>query len=348
METVLITDTHFNGENIMQVNDIFKQCFKLARLSKTKTVFHLGDWFTNRTGQTLQTLIAVLNVLNQAQSLGITIHTIPGNHDKTDLEEERSYLEVFRTHPSLRLYSEHGAVEIGSDLNLMMLPYFPEDGSYKERLSTAIKMHLKNKKKNVLLTHTTLNGALNNDGTKQENSITKNLFSEFHWVLSGHYHNRNSPWNRAQYIGSPRAANFGEDNEKGFTTINSEGGIKFVKSNFQQFHQFHFDLNNIDSDLFESDYNEAVELGSNGHRVRAVVTGTVEMLEVFDFQLFKSHGIEVLKIDQNVSKSVRDLEENLSASFSPSELKKAFIEYCKLNGIQGELLSIGVKLIKDI
>lgn len=345
METVLITDTHYNNENVHLVDDSFKQCFNLAKRSRTKSVFHLGDWFTSRTGQTLPTLMAVLNILNEAQRNGIKIHTIPGNHDKSDLEDERSFMSVFQNHPAISLYSAGSFVPINANLRLHMLPYFPEEGSYGERLEH-MKANL-SKGKNTLLTHITLDGALNNDGSKQSNYLTRDAFKGFDWVLSGHYHNRNSPWSRAQYIGSPRAANYGEDNDKGFTIINADGSMKFVRSTFQQFHQFFFDLTRIDDDAFAEDFERAVELAAMGHRVRAVVVGTKELVEAFDRKLFTDNGIEFVPKDSNISKSIQDLEEGLTTSFTTAELMRAFVEYCKLNGIKGEMFGMGLKLMKS-
>ena len=348
METILITDTHYNNENQHQVDDVFLQCFKLAKLTKTKTVCHLGDWFTSRTGQTLPTLMSVLGTLNKAQKMGITIHTIAGNHDKTDLEDERSYMRVFGHHPALKLYEVHGCVRL-TNTDLWMLPYFPEEGSYAERLS-AIKslMGVDPKRKKFLLTHITLDGALNNDGSKQSNNLKREAFKEFDWTLCGHYHNRNSPWSRAQYIGSPRAANFGEDNEKGFTIINQDGSMKFVRAVFQQYHQFFFDLEKIESDVFEYDYNLALDAANEGYRVRAVVLGTKEMIESFDKRIFTEYGIEFVPKDSNISKSIQDLEEGLKSSFTPDEMKRAFIEYCKINSIKGDMLKTGLNLIKEL
>lgn len=347
MESVLITDTHFNNDNIGQVDDVMAQGINLASKTRSKTLFHLGDWFTSRTGQTLTTLMGMLVVLGRAQQKGVKIVTIPGNHDKTDLEDTRSYLEVFRSHPALDLFSEQGTVKLTNDILIHLLPYFPEEGSYADRLEELTRL-VKPKMNNILLTHITLDGAQNNDGSAQKNSLTRDKFAAFHRVLSGHYHNRNSPWGRAQYIGSARAANFGEDNDKGFTIINPDSTLKFIRSNFIQYHQFTFNLDRIDSEQFGSDYQEATTLAEEGHNVRANVVGSDEMLEAFDYKLFELYGIEVVRKNSNIAKSLHDLEEGLSVSFSAAEMRRAFVEYCKLNGIKGELLTLGLKLFKNI
>lgn len=347
MESILITDTHFSNDNITQVDDVITQGINLASKTRTKILFHLGDWFTSRTGQTLTTLMGMIVVLNKAQKHGVKVITIPGNHDKTDLEDTRSYLEVFRSHPALDLFSEEGTFKLSNDILIHLLPYFPEEGTYSERLAELTRLASPTKK-NILLTHIALDGAQNNDGSAQKNSLTRDKFGAFQRVLSGHYHNRNSPWSKAQYIGSARASNYGEDNEKGFTVINADGNLKFIKSNFTQYHQFTFNLERINGEQFGCDYEEATTLASDGHNVRANVVGSDELLEAFDYKLFELYGIEVVRKNSNIAKSIHDLEEGLTVSFSVVEMRRAFVEYCKLNGIKGELLALGLKLFKNV
>lgn len=347
MEALLITDTHFNNDNITQVDDVMCQGIEIASKTKTKIMFHLGDWFTSRTGQTLTTLMGMLGVLNKAQQKGVKVITIPGNHDKTDLEDTRSYLEVFRSHSALELFSQESTFKLSKDILIHLLPYFPEEGTYAERLDELTRLS-NPKMKNILLTHIAMDGAQNNDGSAQKNNLTREKFSAFYRVLSGHYHNRSSPWGRAQYIGSARASNYGEDNEKGFTVINPDGGLKFIRSNFSQYHQFTFNLEKIEGEQFITDFQESIELSESGHNVRANVVGTDEMLEAFDYRLFETHGIEVVRKNLNISKSIHDLEEGLTVSFSAVEMRRAFVEYCKLNSIKGEMLALGLKLFKNI
>lgn len=345
MESLLITDTHFSNDNIIQVDDVMSQAINIASKTRTKTMFHLGDWFTSRTGQTLITLMGMLAVLNKAHQKGVKIVTIPGNHDKTDLEDTRSYLEVFRSHPALDLFSQQGTFKLSNDILIHLLPYFPEEGTYGERLDE-LSRSVNPKSKNILLTHIAMDGAQNNDGSKQKNSLTRDKFSPYFRVLSGHYHNRSSPWGRAQYIGSARASNFGEDNDKGFTIINPDGGLKFIRSNFTQYHQYSFNLEKIEGEQFAVDYQEATELAESGHNVRANVIGTDEMLEAFDYKIFESYGIEVVRKNLNIAKSINDLEEGLTVNLSPVEMRRAFVEYNKLNNIKGEMLTLGLKLFK--
>lgn len=340
---ILITDTHFDNQNINIVEGIFDQCFNLA-LKNDKIVAHLGDWFTSRTGQSLLTLMAVKRVLDKAQSLGLKIYSIAGNHDKMDLDSEDSYMNVFLDHPALVLFPACGIIQFGRT-QIHMLPYFKEDGQYVERLENLRKKTNKNKI-NFLLTHITLNGAVNNDGTKQNNTLNQELFEGFNWVLSGHYHNRNSPWDRAKYIGSPRAANYGEDDKKGFTLLNQDGSMKFLKSNSPGFYQIYFDLEG-DEKIFETEYLRALELAAAGNRVRAVVYGPREMVEACPRAIFTDYGVEFTS-KEGKTLSRADLEQNLSTNYTSQEIKKYFVEYCRERQITGKLLLNGLKLIKNV
>lgn len=340
---VVLTDTHFTDDNTTIVFDIFEQAFQLA-LKRNKTVLHLGDWFTHRTGQTLTTLLAMSYVLNQAKKHGINIITIPGNHDKTDLESSRSYLDVFSQSSNLILIPEYGLIEYGK-VKLHFLPYFPESGSYLDRLG-GLSAKVKGKN-NILLTHTTLNGAANNDGTKQKNLLVRERFSAYSMVLSGHFHNRSSPWQGAQYIGSPRPTNFGEDNAKGFTIINEDGSVKFVPGKFRQYLSYEFDVEVV-NDVFEYNYTEAASKAQEGHAVRAVLYGGEEALKSFDVSLFTDFNIDVVRRDKKLVASLADEGEGLRVNYTNAELRRAFGEYCRAASIKGINFTKGLKLLQDV
>lgn len=57
------------------------------------------------------------------------------------------------------------------------------------------------------------------------------IFLPFDKVFVGHYHNRTViPQTRIEYIGASRQHNFGEDEEKGYTVLYTDGTHEFVKN----------------------------------------------------------------------------------------------------------------------
>lgn len=73
------------------------------------------------------------------------------------------------------------------EFNLFVMAYFPENGSFTERLQNVIQNDLSNTKQNILYIHEGINGALAQSSDKE---LPAKLFEPFDKVLVGHYHNR--------------------------------------------------------------------------------------------------------------------------------------------------------------
>ena len=111
---------------------------------------------------------------------------------------------------------------------LHVMSYFPEDGSFAERLGRLAAEALSGEPEHFLYIHEGINGAL---AQPSEKELPARIFSPFDKVFVGHYHNRTViPGTGIEYIGSSRQHNFGEDEEKGYTVLYTDGTYEFVKN----------------------------------------------------------------------------------------------------------------------
>ena len=92
---ILVNDVHLDKDNGELVKDIFRQLISLCREYSTNRIICGGDVFTNRSGQPLQCLTDWKEILVMLSEEDIELHVIPGNHDKTDSDDEKSYLDVY-------------------------------------------------------------------------------------------------------------------------------------------------------------------------------------------------------------------------------------------------------------
>ena len=92
---ILINDPHIDKDNGGLVQYIFSQLINLCTDYGTNRIFCGGDIFTNRSGQPLSCLMDWREILNMIDQADMEIHVIPGNHDKTDSDDEKSYLDVY-------------------------------------------------------------------------------------------------------------------------------------------------------------------------------------------------------------------------------------------------------------
>ncbi len=336
--TAIITDTHLSKDNTEVILDVFKQFFALCVSLGLKEVIHMGDWFTNRVGQGLSVLRTMVAILNMAEEQGISIISIAGNHDKTNLDDEASYLDIYTRYSSLRLMREECVMEKGGKL-WCFLPYFRENGTYPERLRRLHKSVTASSKDAYLFTHIAVNGVKNNDGSRVENELKYKHFGDFTKVFVGHYHNKTRIGKNIYYIGSARPMNYGEDNEKGFTVLYSDGTHEQHAAKFKKYIKVHVDANTVTKQELSKLLSE--HQGQSDY-IRFVFSGSTENLHKIDENMFKGVGIDVKKEDEHLLRSMEAASEGKMIEFTYKTIKQNFFEYCSKNDIKGDLRKRGM------
>ena len=227
---LLLNDIHISKDNIPAFIANWQEAIDICRKMDVKEIAIGGDLFFSRAAQTLDVLLAVHDALLTAAEHGIHVTITEGNHDKVSQENERGYCHVFDQHPNVLVCDEYVSLPIGDDCRfvLHMMGYFPEDGSFCTRLDRLKEEALDPKRLNFLYIHEGINGALAQPNDKE---LPAKIFEEFDKVFVGHYHNRTIiDKTRIEYIGSSRQHNFGEDEDKGYTVIYTDGTHEFIKN----------------------------------------------------------------------------------------------------------------------
>ena len=227
---LLLNDIHISKDNIPAFKANWQEAIDICRKMDVKEIAIGGDLFFSRAAQTLDVLLAVHDALLTAAEHGIHVTIAEGNHDKVNQENERGYCHVFDQHSNVLVCDEYVSLPLGDDCRfvLHMMGYFPEDGSFCTRLDRLKGEALDPKRLNFLYIHEGINGALAQPNDKE---LPAKIFEEFDKVFVGHYHNRTIiDKTRIEYIGSSRQHNFGEDEEKGYTVIYTDGSHEFIKN----------------------------------------------------------------------------------------------------------------------
>lgn len=344
----IATDIHVDKDNIPEVQKSLEFLLDYCNNNRIKTLFLLGDLFTDRTGQTQSTLLFWKRILKKLTNEGdIDVYMIPGNHDKTNLESEDSYLDLFEGMNRVHLYQSGGVVYRHKSLFALM-PYFKENGTYVERLialnkevASLTKKH--NPDRVYLGTHIAVDQVRNNDGSTVVNNIKPELFKMYDKVFVGHYHNEQQIDN-IWYIGSLQPKDFGEDNEKGFIIIDGEHNYERIKPDFKKYIKINIDLDDV-SDKSISKLRE--KYSSSIHNVRFVFKGTVEQLDKIDKKKFSESGIDVKKNSKALLKSIKSASCGEIVSFNKVSIVKSFLEFCKINRVPATKMNKGLKYIKN-
>lgn len=325
-----ITDTHLSKHNIQLNLDIFQQAINICK-KKHIPLYHGGDFLEERKKtQDFDTKEGFEWVLQLFNDNGIILNGICGNHDKLNYTEEKNWLSQFSTHPNFNLTQSNSFEDIGN-VRIHLLSYFLETDNYIDYLHKC-KKNIDKTKTNVLLTHVSVTGAQNNDGTKVDNGLSLSDFKDFDLVLSGHYHESQTIKNFV-YFGSAYQANYGETNEKGITLLKEDGTLEFVKLNFPEYIKIKIDIDKIDNkelarltkEHSNSDNNVCFEFLGNENKLKSIKK-----------DLFTSNGIEVRTKIREIQTSMELTETDEVISFNKANIEEEFELFCEENELNLE------------
>jgi len=204
MKLAIITDQHFGArKGADYIHGYFKKFyddifFPYLEKNKIDTIVDMGDTFDNRRNIDLATLEwAKKNYYDRLQAMGITVHTIVGNHTAyyKDTNEINTVELLLKEYDNVEVYSEPTTVNIGG-LDILMLPWINEEN----KLQTLEMMDTTSA--DVIMGHLELNGFVATRGHTMEHGMDTKIFDKFYRVYSGHYHTR-SDNGKIYYLGNP-------------------------------------------------------------------------------------------------------------------------------------------------
>ena len=348
---VFITDTHLDRDNGELVKSIFDQLIEVCRDYGTNRVFHGGDVFTNRSGQPLQCLTDWKDILEKLKENDIQISVIPGNHDKTDANSDKSYLDVY-SGVGVRLFRRGGYIIVPNSV-VCFIPYYGDSRWLEEfhELEETIDELLKEEDidesySKILITHMGFDGVKNNDGSEVESEIKPSMFKDWDTVLVGHYHNASRLTKNVIYAGSAYQGNYGENiTDKGFTVVFSDGSIEFVPSKFPKY--IREDIEATDKDTLRNVLEKYD--GETYDHIRIVFHGRktdCEKINIADIQT--RYGIDCKFVSTEEKEAIEMSEGDSVLEYTKQSLTRDFVKFCSDNEIKGKELKYGLDLIKGI
>lgn len=338
---LLINDIHVSKDNISEFEKNWDEMLAVCKKHSIEDVFVGGDMFTSRSSQTLSTLTAVHKALKKAINQNLSITIAEGNHDKTNPEDTTGYNHLWSGMEGIKVIDTYDiATWTGVDTILLTLSYFPENGSFIEHLSSALEVALHTypdaTKENIILyIHEGVHGALGDFDIEGE--LPQESLMGFKAVLCGHYHNRTKiKGTNIEYIGSSRQHNFGEDEEKGYTILYSDGSYEFVKNEVNtRYRTIDLDASELDAFKFQKD---------DRYKYRVKVRCNEQQAKVFDKQQLLDLGIHKVEVVAETMVSKEAAASGIQEKYDRQGIKKEYQNYCDENSIDSEL---GIKYLED-
>ena len=341
---LLLNDIHISKDNIPAFKANWQEAIDICRKMDVKEIAIGGDLFFSRAAQTLDVLLAVHDALLTAAEHGIHVTIAEGNHDKVNQENERGYCHVFDQHSNVLVCDEYVSLPLGDDCRfvLHMMGYFPEDGSFCTRLDRLKEEALDPKRLNFLYIHEGINGALAQPNDKE---LPAKIFEEFDKVFVGHYHNRTIiDKTRIEYIGSSRQHNFGEDEEKGYTVIYTDGTHKFIKNQANTRYRV-IDVTAERAGLHLMD--ELREIDADGrYKVKVRVHAPQAAMKSVDKAALLDAGATKVELIADDEEMLEVAASSLFEKFDSHRIRETYEEFCREKQIDD--VAIGLEYLSKI
>ncbi len=225
MKVAIITDQHFGcRKNSKLFHDYFLKFYENTFFPTLKeegitTVIDMGDTFDSRKGIDFAALTwAKKNYYDRLKKMGITVHTIVGNHTAyyKNTNEINAVDLLLREYDNVKIYSETTPIEVGG-LSILLVPWINKENEEK---SVAM---IKKSQSPVCMGHLELNGFRATPGHMMEHGMDWGIFEKFEKTFSGHYHCRSNQDN-IYYLGNPYEMFWNDvnDENRGFHLFDTE------------------------------------------------------------------------------------------------------------------------------
>jgi len=292
LKDITLNKKFVNGKGSIKKIDNFKNVYSndLIKKNKINIVIDMGDTFDNRRSIDLWSLEwAKENYYDRLEEMGITVHTIVGNHTAyyKDTNSINSVDLLLKQYKNVEIYSECTEVMIDK-LQVLFIPWINA-----ENLESSVNA-IKGSNSVCAMGHLELNGFRAHRGHVMEEGMAIDEFEKFDKVFSGHYHTR-SDNGKIFYLGNPYEMFWNDVNDpRGFTIFDTETlEFEHVDNPYKLFYNIYYE----DTPYQMFDTSEYV-----GKIVKVIVRKKTEpkKFEKFIDKLY-SCGIQDLKIVENFS-----------------------------------------------
>ena len=338
---LLLNDIHASKDNIAEFHTNWDEAISICQQNNIPEMIVGGDLWLSRSSQTLSTLLAVRQAIIKATTADIFVTLAEGNHDKVDQESLLGYSHIFSAYPNVEVVDDYTVLEYGEDVVLYVMSYFPENGSFIERLNDILENDFDSRKRNILYIHEGINGAL---ATANDKELPTKIFVDFDSVLVGHYHNRcKIKGTNIEYIGSSRQHNFGEDETKGYTILYSDGSYEFVENKANtRYKVLELTTSDINAELLD----ELEELKASGKcKIKARINCDSTEVQNIDKQKLIEAGATKIEIVTERIEIAEIESHSLEQKFDKNGIKKEYSSFCANKEISAEM---GLKYLDKI
>lgn len=329
---LLINDLHVSKDNVSEFQKNWDEALEICWRDGIPDIVVGGDLWQSRSAQTLSTLMTVSKAIKKATASNIYLTIAEGNHCKVDQEAIDGYSHVFFDYESVEVVCDFTEIDYSDKLSLWVMSYFPENGSFTEKLDD-LRAHLKNYKKNILYIHEGIRGGL---ATASDDELPAHLFKGFDSVLVGHYHNRKKiPNTNIEYIGSSRQHNFGEDEMKGYTILYSDGSTKFIQNEVNtRYRVIEANIEDLDDNFMEM--IDKIKQDPR-YKVKVRIKCNSSQASTVNKQQLAERGANKIELVTEQTEVLQSDHSGITQKFDKSGIKEEYTNFCSQKSIDNQL-----------
>lgn len=328
-------DSHASKDNLAEFKKNWEEALELCKKYNIQYLVVGGDLWLSRSSQTLDVLMAVREMILKATQLyHLYIIIAEGNHCKVNQEKVEGYSHIFSDYESVEVVDEFTEIDLTDEVSLWVMSYFPENGSFINRLQNLQQnCTIIRQKKNLLYIHEGIRGGLS---TPSEDELPANIFTGWDAILVGHYHDRKKiPGTKIEYIGSSRQHNFGEDEEKGYTILFSDGSTKFIKNEVnQRYRVIEVNLEDINDDFVEM--LTAIKADSR-YKVKVRVKCDSSQSSSVNKQQLAEYGANKIELVTEQTEVMKLDHTSITQKFDKTGIMEEYTNFCSQKSIDNQL-----------
>ena len=301
MKVAIITDQHFGMRKGSQIfHDYMKKFydevfFPFLDKNKITTVLDLGDTFDNRKSIDFWSLDwAKTNYYDPLASRGIQVYTVVGNHTayyKNTLGINAIKL-LLQEYENVHLIERPETINVGG-LDVCFIPWICVDNeteTYEEIAKTSAT---------IAMGHLELSGFEAHVGYYMDHGMSREVFSKFKKVFSGHFHHRSHSDN-IYYLGNPYQMYWNDFGDvRGFHAFDTQTtNLKFIPNPFKMFEKIYYD------DTIGLHFDDQYDFKQ--HKDKYVKLVVVNKKDLYQFDMFVD---KLLQADCHEVKIVEDFSD---------------------------------------
>jgi len=345
MKVAIITDQHFGARKNSKLfhdyflkfyNDIF---FPTLEKEGITTVVDMGDTFDSRKGIDFSALSwAKNNYYDRLQQMGVTVHTIVGNHTAyyKNTNEVNAVDLLLREYKNVTVYSKPTEISLDK-LKVLFIPWINQEN---EDLTLKIVQKTTSK---IAMGHLEFQGFRVNKQVVMEHGLDSKLFEKFEKVFSGHYHTRSNN-GTVFYLGNPYEMFWNDVNDtRGFHIFDTQTLEHTPVNNpYKLFHNIYYEDNNyqtFDTREYENKIVRVIVRKKSDTKKfekfidKLYASNIAELKVVENFAIQESAEFEAFESEDTLSILNRYIEEaeiNLDKSIIQKMIQEVYQEACEL------------------